>query len=189
MVIDNLYFKYWVIIDQNKWIFVCEAVIGWKKYSQYHSDPRDTLQTWLLACLLWPRLAPPHPGKYFITTVSELFVCQSENYLVECGWEIFVNVIISCVSTAQHCWQHTTSSNLLYDPLTKDTATEDRIFKFYLLPPFHFLSSPLIINIEECFTRCLGLSVHLLIIKLVSNNPMGLWIHAWTENTYWRKSA
>lgn len=43
-----------------------------------------------------------------------------------------------------------------------------------LLPPLHVGGAPLVIDVEECLARALGDGVNLLVVELVSHNPMRL---------------
>ena len=43
-----------------------------------------------------------------------------------------------------------------------------------LLPPLHVGGAPLVVDVEECLTRALGDGVDLLVIELVTHNPVRL---------------
>ena len=41
-----------------------------------------------------------------------------------------------------------------------------------LLPPLHVGGAPLVVDVEESLTRALGDGVHLLVIELVTHDPV-----------------
>ena len=47
-----------------------------------------------------------------------------------------------------------------------------------LLPPLHVGGAPLVVDVEEGLTRALGDGVHLLVIELVTHDPVRLGVQS-----------